>query len=135
MKFYENLKVFGDKSFRGDCPLENADQKAFVKYVRAKHPKTYGAIIVHNRNEGKRSFQKAARHKADGMTKGASDILIPANTPFVCEMKRSDHTKCSFGSGQVEYLNTCESLGAFSCVALGLDGAIEAFEHWLSLTK
>lgn len=131
MKFNDEISVFGDVKFRGDCPLESNEQKAFVKYVRTCHPKTYGAIIVHNRNEGKRSFQQAARFKADGMTKGASDIMIPASTPFVCEMKRADHTKSSWKDGQQEYLLAAKDCGAFSCLALGLDGAIAAFEYWL----
>lgn len=131
MKFNDEIPTFGDKSFRGDCSLEGSAQKSFVSYVRAKHSKTYGAIIVHNRNEGKRSFQQAARFKADGMTKGASDILIPAGVSFVCEMKRADHTKSQWKGGQQEYLLAAKDCGAFSCLALGLDGAIEAFEYWL----
>lgn len=134
MKFNDAIPVFGDVSYRGNCALEANDQKAFVSYLRAKHPKTYGTIVVHNRNEGKRSFQQAARFKADGMTKGASDIMIPANPPFICEMKRKDHTKSQWKKGQQEYLLACKELGAFSCLALGVDGAIEAFESYLSKT-
>lgn len=135
MKFNEEIPVYGDVSFRGNCSLESADQKAFVSYLRAKYPKTYGAIVVHNRNEGKRSFQQAARFKADGMTKGASDVMIPANPPFICEMKRKDHTKSAWKKGQQEYLIACKELGAFSCLALGVDGAIAAFDDYLDKTK
>lgn len=135
MKFNDEIQTFGDIKFRGDCPLESSDQKAFVSYLRHKYPKTYGAIVVHNRNEGKRSFQQAARFKADGMTKGASDIIIPASPPFICEMKRKDHTKSAWKDGQQEYLLACKKLGSFSCLALGVDGAIAAFEHWLLTTQ
>lgn len=131
MKFNEEIPVYGDTSFRGNCPLESNEQKAFVKYVRKLYPKTYGALIVHNRNEGKRSFQQAARFKADGMTKGASDILIPATPAFVCEMKRADHTKSTWKGGQQEYLLAAKNCGSFACLALGFDGAVAAFEQWL----
>lgn len=131
MKFNDKIPVYGNVDFRGNCPLEANEQKAFVKYVRTCYPKTYGAIIVHNRNEGKRSFQQTARFKSEGMTKGASDIVIPAKTPFVCEMKRADHTKSSWKDKQQDYLITAKECGAFACLALGLDGAIAAFEAWL----
>ena len=131
MKFNEQIPVYGNVDFRGNCPLEASEQKAFVKYVRICYPKTYGAIIVHNRNEGKRSFQQTARFKSEGMTKGASDIVIPAKTPFVCEMKRADHTKSSWKDKQQDYLIAAKDCGAFACLALGLDGAIAAFEAWL----
>lgn len=135
MKFNDEIPVFGDTYFRGDCALEANDQKLFISYLRTKYPKTYGAIVVHNRNEGKRSFQQAARFKADGMTKGASDIMIPANPPFICEMKRKDHTKSQWKGGQQEYLIACKGLGAFSCLALGYDGAVKAFEDYLKKHK
>lgn len=135
MKFNDEIHVFGDTSFRGDCPLESNDQKAFVKYVRKLYPKTYGALIVHNRNEGKRSFQQAARFKADGMTKGASDILIPATPAFVCEMKRADHTKSTWKDGQQEYLLAAKKCGSFACLALGFSGAVAAFQEWLLTIK
>lgn len=135
MKFNDEITVFGDASFRGNCPLEANEQKLFISYLRTKYPKTYGAIVVHNRNEGKRSFQQAARFKADGMTKGASDIMIPANPPFVCEMKRKDHTKSQWKDRQQEYLIACKELGAFSCLALGYDGAVKAFEDYLAKHK
>ena len=135
MKFNDEIPVFGDASFRGDCPLEANEQKEFVKYVRRLYPKTYGALIVHNRNEGKRSFQQAARFKADGMTKGASDILIPATPAFVCEMKRADHTQSTWKGGQQEYLLAAKNCGSFACLALGFRGAVAAFEDYLEKHK
>lgn len=131
MKFDQDLVVFGDQSFRGSCPSETAEQVTFFNYIREKYPTTIGAIAVHNRNEGKRSVQQTIRHKMEGMQNGSSDIIIPAKVPFVCELKRADHTKSRWQDNQINYLHQCEKMGAFACVALGHKGAIEALNVWL----
>tara|TARA_R110000868_G_scaffold82206_1_gene232214 strand:- start:597 stop:833 length:237 start_codon:yes stop_codon:yes gene_type:complete len=76
---------------------------------------------------------QAARHKAEGMTPGAADVIIPGSPAFVCEIKRRDHTKSRWQDGQVEYLEACAKAGAFVCVALGGDAAGNAFEDYLKL--
>lgn len=65
------------------------------------------------------------------MTPGASDIIIPASMPFVCELKRQDHTKSKWQDGQIEYLEACHEAGSFVCVALGWESAWRAFGDWL----
>ena len=89
-------------------------------------------IAVHPRNEGKRHYKQVTKERAEGMTKGASDIIIPGNPAFVCELKRRDRTQSTWQDGQVEYLESAQKAGAFACVALGADAAMEAFEEWLS---
>ena len=71
------------------------------------------------------------KHQAEGMTKGAADIIIPARVAFVCELKRQDHTLSRWQSGQQEYLEAAQAAGAFACVALGAAAAWQAFEEWL----
>ncbi len=71
------------------------------------------------------------KQKAEGMTPGASDVIIPGCVTFVCEIKRQDHTKSKWQAGQVEYLTAAHNAGAFACVALGWIGAREAFNQWL----
>ena len=132
MKFTEWLPVFGDTNYRGDCPKETVEQMTFVARVRREHPDTFGRLIVHVQNEGKRTHGQAFYAKASGLSKGASDIIIPARVPFVCEMKRADHTKSSWQDVQIEYLQAAQNAGAFVCVALGANGATEAFNHWLA---
>lgn len=132
MKFNNTIKVYGDISYRGKCPLESNEQISFINWIRRNHPEI-GRVATHIRNEGKRSYNQAARQKAEGMCKGASDIIIPASPAFVCEIKRADHTQSVWQDGQLEYLTQAQRLGAFSCVALGVDGAIEAFNLWLSM--
>jgi hypothetical protein len=130
MKFHNDIQVFGDISFRGDCPSESLEAVTFFAKLRREHPDTYGLIATHIRNEGLRTFHQAAKQKSEGMTKGAPDIIIPASPAFVCELKRQDHTKSTWQIGQVEYLLEAQKQGAFACVALGYVGAYEAFIFW-----
>lgn len=132
MKFPTEIKAYGDPEYRNKkCPLEVTEQITFVNEVRRRYPDTYGKVITHIRNEGKRSAQAAMRHKAEGMTKGASDIIIPGCPSFVCELKRQDRTLSQWKEGQLKYLTTSENLGAFSCVAFGWEAAMEGFNEWL----
>jgi hypothetical protein len=131
MRFPPHLTIYGNKDFRGNCPVESAEQVTFFNLLRKKYP-NLGTIAIHPRNEGKRSFQQTARHKAEGMTKGAPDIIIPAKYPFICELKRRDHTLGRFETGQLEYLTEAQEQGAFVCIALGYDAAFQALEDWLT---
>ena len=133
MKFNQNITVYGDTKYRGRCPSEALEQVTFFNRIRAQHPKTYGLIAVHNSNEGKRHHAQTQRQKAEGMTKGASDIIIPGKVTFVCELKRRDHTLSRWQDGQQEYLEAAHRLGAFACVALGADAAWLAFNEWRRL--
>ena len=130
MKFHPDIPVYGDISYRGECPVENAEQITFFAELERRYP-NLRKVAIHPRNEGKRSYQQAARHKVEGMTPGASDIIIPGCPSFVCELKRRDHTKSKWESGQVEYLEEAKRQGCFVCVALGWEGAMQALEDWL----
>lgn len=134
MKFPEWLKVYGDTSYRGNCPTETAEQITFFSQLRSKHPHI-GCIALHIRNEGKRSVQQVQRQKAEGMVSGASDIVIPGSPAFVCELKRKDHTKCKWQPNQIEYLEAAKTNGAFVCVALTWKDAMKAVEEWINVTN
>lgn len=126
--------VYGDPWFRGKCPTEAQEQVTFFAMLRREYPGTWGALAVHPRNEGLKSggqFASVQRHAAEGMTKGAADIIIPGRRAFVCEMKRRDHTQSAWQDGQVEYLTTAHEAGAFACVALGHQAAWEAVQAWI----
>lgn len=127
------VPVYGDQDWRGKCPSESVEQVTFFNRVR-KVP-IWGTIAIHPRNEGVRHYKQVSREKAEGMTKGASDIIIPGCPAFVCELKRRDRTQSSWQDGQLEYLEAAKRAGAFACVALGADAATEAFEEWLGLQK
>lgn len=130
MKFDSWLKVYGDKSYRGDCPKESVEQVTFFNRVRKTE---WADIALHPRNEGKFTPGQVSKQKAEGMCPGASDIIIIGTPVFVCELKRRDHTKSSWQPGQLNFLSESQRRGAFVCVALGCDAAWEAFQEWKSL--
>ena len=132
MKFHNDIPVFGNKEFRGDCPSESAEAVTFFAKLRREHPTTYGLIATHIRNEGLRTFYQATKQKSEGMVKGAPDIIIPAAIAFVCELKRQDHTRSKWQDGQQEYLLEAQKQGAFVCIGLGYVGAYEAFNFWIT---
>lgn len=122
--------VYGDTSYRGKCPKEDLEQITLFGRIRGTK---WGALAIHPRNEGqlrKGQFGSMSKKQAEGMVAGASDIIIPARVSFVCELKRLDHTKCTWQDGQIEYLTAAHDAGAFACVALGYAAAWEAFKDW-----
>lgn len=125
--------IFGDLDWRGSCPTESIEQISFFNRLRLERP-ALGRIALHPRNEGLAKggqFAAVRRAKAEGMTRGASDIIIPGAPTFVCEMKRRDHSKSQFEDGQIDYLIAAKATGAFACVALGAVAAFEALDYWV----
>lgn len=134
MKMNPKIRVFGDLEYRGPCPPESNEQVTFFNVLRRDYP-ALGAIAIHPRNEGKKSHQQVMREKSEGMTPGASDIIIPGAPCFVCELKRQNHTKSKWQNNQENYLLTAQSQGAFVCVALGYKAALEGVNEWLKLQQ
>lgn len=132
------FRVFGDTKFRGKCPTESMEQITFFNRLRREYPRTWGVLALHPRNEGLKiggQFSVVSMHKAEGMTPGAADIIIPGRIAFVCEMKRQDRTQSTWQPGQVDYLTAAREAGAFACVALGCNAAWEGFKTWLGLLE
>jgi len=128
--------IYGDQHWRGKCPLESAEQITFFNQLRSTYPDTLGKLALHPRNEQQlRAGQHRGmiRQKAEGLTPGASDVIIPAKVAFVCEIKRQDHTQSKWQPGQVEYLKAAQNAGAFACVALGWRGACDALQDWIEM--
>lgn len=131
MRFPDWLTVYGDRDYRGPCREEDAEQVDFVAWVQQWYPQ-YGFLLLHPKIEGKRTPQQARRDRLSGaMNKGASDIIIPGSPSFVCELKRLDHTKSRWQTGQLEYLEAAKSAGSFFCVALGAEAAKVAFIDYI----
>jgi len=126
------LPIYGDLEFRGQCPSETLEQVTFFGWVRREYPESLGMIAIHPRNEGKRHHAQVRTEKAEGMTPGAPDIIIPGSPTFVCELKRQDCTKSRWQPGQLDYLAAAQEMGAFVCVALGWEAAKEALQDWTS---
>lgn len=125
--------VYGDASYRGKCQDESFEQMSFFNRLRQEYPEIYGAVAVHVRNERLlegNQFSAVIRQKAEGAVTGASDIFIPGNPSFTCEMKRKNHMLSKWQPKQVEYLTAVVAVGGFACVALGAEAAWDAFEEW-----
>lgn len=114
-------------------PSETLEQVTFFSRLRREYPDSWGLLGYHQRNEGKRTHARVSMEKAEGMTTGAADIIIPGAPAFVCEMKRRDHTQSTLSAEQLAYLMAAKQAGAFVCIALGADAAWEAFHEYLRL--
>lgn len=123
------IHVFGDVNYRGECATETAELIGLFKLLEKEFPSLH-AIATHIRNEGKRSKFQGYKQRQEGMNTGASDIIIPCSPPIVIELKRRDHTLSTISAKQVSYLSSAHVLGAFSVVALGAVGAMEAVRAW-----
>lgn len=131
MRFPDWLPVYGDPHYRGDCLREDTEQINFFSLLTVRHPKL-SRLALHPKNESKRSWGQVNYDKKTGaINTGASDIIIPGDPAFVCELKKRDHTKSRWQDGQLEYLENAKEAGCFVCVALGADSAIAAVEDWL----
>ena len=132
MRIPSNIPLYGNPDFRGPCPTETAEALTFFNAIRRTR---WGAIAVHIKNEGKRKHSQAAWERAHGMVTGAADIIIPGAPAFVCELKRQDHTKSRISKEQVDYMEVAQAAGAFVCVALGWESAMEAVNDWSRIVR
>ena len=96
IKQIPGIRIYGNLEYRDkQCPKESSEQITFFNRLRKEYPDTYGRIALHPKNEGKiinGQFQAITKDKAMGMSVGASDIIIPGISTFVCELKRQDHS-------------------------------------------
>ena len=134
MKIPPHIQVFGDVCFMGDCPTEDAELITFFNELAKLYP-SLAKVAIHPDNEGLvlgSGHLHHARQKAKGaIKKGAADIIICGNPTFVCELKRRDHTKSRWQDGQLDFLEYGLKNGAFVCVALGYESALEAVKDWI----
>lgn len=112
----------------GEHPSEAAEMSTFFNQLRKLYPQYY-AIALHIRNENDGDHNKVSKQKIQGgFVKGASDIVIPCNPPFVCEMK-SISKKSRISNEQVAFLNAAVDVGAFACLTYGWKATMQAFEE------
>lgn len=139
IKAYPGIPLYGDSKYRNkNCPKESLSQITFVNSIRSQYPDSYGLILIHPENERKlinKQFSNIAKSRAMGMSPGASDIIIPGNPAFVCEIKRIDRTLSDITQEQLDYLYAAKDAGAFACIALGHEAAMNAFNQWLKIIK
>ena len=133
MKLPPHIPLYGDPTYRGKCPIEAVEQASAVNRIRQLYPDTFGALVFHPRNEQQlRGGQHSAmiKHKAEGLTAGVSDLVIPGAPCLVVEIKRRNPQLSKISPEQIAYLETAQRMGAFVAVALGAVAAIEAFDIW-----
>ena len=131
MKIPPWLPKFGTLKKSNDNPKEDYVLSSIVSRIRMDYPLTYGLVAFHVKNESKRTTGQIRADKAKGLTKGVSDLIVIGNPTLCMEIKRDD--SCYFEIGQLEFLEQAQKNGAFVCLAVGYDGAKEAFNHWLTL--
>jgi hypothetical protein len=124
------IEVFGDTSWRGECPKEMPEQISFLALLAAEFP-VFAAVAVHIANEGKRSPRRGAQMKLEGLNKGACDIFIPSVPPILIELKRRDHTESAVSNDQIKYILNAKKIGANACIAVGAQGAMAAVRHYV----
>ena len=133
------IPIYGDLSYRDKkCARESIEQITFVSRLRNQYAETYGRIVVHAKNEQRLingQFQAITRDKAMGLSVGASDIIVPGVSTFVCELKRKDASLCKIHDEQIEYLLAAKNTGSFVCVALGCESAWQAFNEWREINE
>jgi hypothetical protein len=127
-----NIPLYGNPDYRGPCSTEAAESVTFFNAIRRTK---WGTLALHIKNEGRRSHGQAAWDKAQGLVTGAADIIIPGAPSFVCELKRQDHTKSRISKEQIAYLEAAQDAGAFVCVALGWQAAMEAVGDWSRIVR
>lgn len=132
MKLNPLIKTYGDTTYRGDCPKEDAELITAVNWLRRTYPNTLGALTLHIENEGKRTMAQAAMAKAKGLKKGAVDLLVLVTPPLVLEIKRQDHTKSARQKGQQEFMLAAQQHGAFVGLCLGAEGVKKAVAEYLT---
>ncbi len=134
MKIPPHIRTYGNMDFRGECPKEDAELITFFNQLKLNYPDLYD-VAIHPDNERLitgTGFNAQSRQKAKGaIKKGAADIIIVGSPSFVCEMKRQDHTKSKWQDGQLEFLEASQKRGAFVCVALGYEAALQAVDYWV----
>lgn len=131
MKFPSWLPVYGNQTYRGPCPHEAKEQAALFEWMRRAHPRL-AALALHPRNEGKRTARQARRHKAEGLLKGAPDLVIMGAPTALIELKRADHTLSRWEPSQLETLRAARAAGCWVAVGLGARGGMEAVEAYLA---
>ena len=125
------LPKFGDLPKSTSNPAEDYVLSSLISRIRNDYPSTYGLVAFHVKNESKRTTGQIKADKAKGLTKGVSDLIVIGNPTLCMEIKKDN--SCRFEDGQLEFLQQAQKQGAFVCLAIGCQGAKDAFEYWLKL--
>ena len=133
MRIPDWLPCYGDRNYRGDCSKESAEQLTLFSQLRRHYPHLAG-IVFHPRMEGERTKGQADWQKADGsIVKGVADVIGIGHPMLVMEIKRKNHLLSVWQPGQIDVLQAAHKRGAFTCLALGYEAALQAIQDWEAL--
>ena len=133
MKIPPFLKVYGDINYRGPSAVESAEQITAFSQMRKRHPHLSN-MVFHPRIEGERTKGQADWQKADGsIVKGMVDVIGIGHPMLVMEIKRKNHLLSAWQPGQIDVLQAAHKRGAFTCLALGYEAALQAIQDWEAL--
>lgn len=133
MKIDPRIRCYGSLEYRNPkSPTENSEAQTLVNQVRKLYP---DLLIMHIKNEGKKTKAQADFDKSMGMIKGASDFIALGSPTLCLELKRQDHTLSAWQPNQQEFLLKAEQQGCFACVCFGWEAGIQAIEDWLRIKK
>lgn len=139
------VRIYGDVSYRGDCPLEDSDLASAFAWVRFNYPQ-YSALIFHAETEfnptNSASYAYHAKSTAKGRLDGLADIVclpISKGAPaFLCELKRKDISKSIASKQRKEHfikqlllLSSQIEHGNVGIVALGLEAFKSAWIEYV----
>ena len=127
------LPKFGDLPKSTSNPAEDYVLSSLISRIRNDYPSSYGLVAFHVKNESKRTTGQIRADKAKGLTKGVSDLIVVGNPTLCMEIKKDN--SCRFEDGQLEFLQQAQKQGAFVCLAIGYQGAKDAFEEWRILNE
>lgn len=111
---------------------ESRLQKACVKWFRLQYPK-YKRLLIAVPNGGKRDVITAVNLKAEGVERGASDLILLVSNgmhPYFCiEMKFGKNKQ---QESQIEWQQDVERVGGKYMVIRTFNGFREAIKDYFS---
>ena len=134
----DEVMLFGDIDYRGECPAEDSDLISFVAWLKYNWPELENCII-HTPNEGDLPVQARMQQKKKGVLFRCPDVIVMTVPAYCMELKRRNPSKSlsseedrSRFREQVGVLVSMQKQGNFSCAALGLDAAKESWKYFLA---
>ncbi|AXH71884.1 MAG: putative type III restriction endonuclease [Caudoviricetes sp.] len=129
------IEIIGDTSFRGLCPLEDAETITLVNQIKDAHDKRFEHSVIHVKNEKHRKDKKDFRELAEERKKGSiivgwSDVCVTGWPSLFIEVKRLDHTQSECPQVELDFLVANQKNDCWCGVALGWRAGMEFFERW-----
>ena len=123
----KDVACYKPKKIKVVVPSENAEQEAFVKWMRTAHPEHRVFAIP---NGGSRNIVEAVNLKKSGVSAGVPDLCFPSLHLYI-EMKRTKGGTVS--PEQKDWIEYLRKHGYSAEVACGFDEAKKIVERVLAV--